>query len=661
MGRRVLLAFLLALGIAGFSTAGIAGVPNAPVFIEPHELAHPADVHMEIEGFGSSGGHSHASTDWEIRLASTNELVWKFTRATGFQRLHVHLPEGDYVGVSQLEHSTDYRVSARFRDSAVHVSDWSTRPFRTYDAEPPGDPDNAWTVEDGYKLEVFAGGFQLPVNIAFVPNPGPRRSDPYFYVAELYGNVKVVTRDGKVSTYAHGLLNFDPTADEFGSGEAGLAGLAIDPRSGDLFVTLVYEAARPPGAEETPVYGRVLRLKSKNRGRVMARKETVLNVNSHSMASTSHQISRATFGPDGKLYVHVGEGHAGGLPQSLESYLGKILRLNRDGSAPSDNPFYDGQPITPKDYVYTRGFRNPYGGDWRAKDGHLYVAENGPSVDRLSRQDRGENYGWGMTGVDRNEIMELRAIYNWSPAQAPVNAAWVQPETFGGSGFPVGKQDHLFVTLSGNTWTKGPSGQGKRIHEFVIDDQGELVGSGPTTFVEYDGTGYSNTVGLAAGPDGLYFSEFFKPNPSGNPPMTPHECCSRIFRVRHESTPPIDVPGNGTSGPDVLEGGPRANELHGLGGNDVLRGFGGNDVLLGGAGADRVWGGSGNDRLFGESGNDQLTGDAGADHVQAGRGADTVRVRGRGHDHVTCGPGDDRVIADRHDTVARSCERVNRG
>ena len=73
------------------------------------------------------------------------------------------------------------------------------------------------------------------------------------------------------------------------------------------------------------------------------------------MGGTSHQISKVSIGPDGKLYVHVGEGHAGAAPQSLESYLGKVLRVNKDGSAPADNPHYDGAPITPKDYVYTRG------------------------------------------------------------------------------------------------------------------------------------------------------------------------------------------------------------------------------------------------------------------------------------------------------------------
>ncbi len=160
-------------------------------------------------------------------------------------------------------------------DSNGDASPWASRKFKTYDPEPPGTP-GGWEVESGYKLEVFTGGFQLPVNIAFVPNPGPGAKDPYFYVSELFGNVKLVTRDGTVSTYAHGLLNFDPLSGPFSSGEAGLAGIVVDPPTGDLFVTLVYEAPAPPGAE-VPVYGRVLRLKSTDGGRTMSSMQTVFN------------------------------------------------------------------------------------------------------------------------------------------------------------------------------------------------------------------------------------------------------------------------------------------------------------------------------------------------------------------------------------------------
>ena len=92
--------------------------------------------------------------------------------------------------------------------------------------------------------ERFATGLQLPVNVAFLPNPGTGPDDPFFYVTELYGSVKMVTRSGQISDYATGLLNFDPNGVFPGSGEMGLVGVVVEPISGDLFVSAV-EAVPP--------------------------------------------------------------------------------------------------------------------------------------------------------------------------------------------------------------------------------------------------------------------------------------------------------------------------------------------------------------------------------------------------------------------------------
>ena len=105
--------------------------------------------------------------------------------------------------------------------------------------------------------------------------------------------------------------------------------------------------------------------------------------------------------------------------------------------------------------------------------------------------------------------MSINANYNWNPAHAPVNIAFVQSATFAGSQFPSGKLDHAFVSESGPTYATGPQTRGKRIVEFVLDANGNRI-SGPTTLVEYTGAGSGTVVGLAAGPDGLYFTELYK-------------------------------------------------------------------------------------------------------------------------------------------------------
>jgi PKD repeat protein/glucose/arabinose dehydrogenase len=360
-----------------------------------------------------------------------------------------------------------------------------------------------WAVRQaGFKVEVVATGFQLPVNITFVPDAGTQPADPFYYVSELYGTIKVVTRDGTVGDYATGLLDFDPTGNFPGSGEQGLTGIVVDPVSGDVFAAMLYDSPLNPGTH----YPKVDRFHSTDGGLTAATRTTILDMAGETQGQ-SHQISNLTIGPgDGKLYVHMGDGFDASTAQNLDSFRGKVLRLNLDGTADNANPFYDaGDGVTARDYVFAYGFRNPFGGAWRSADGRHYEVENGPSTDRFARVLMGTNYLWDGT----NASMANLAIYNWNPAVAPVNIAFTQMSTLAGSQFPAGKMDHAWVSESGPTYATGPVANGKRISEFVLDAGGNLV-SGPTPLIEYDGSGKATVAALAAGPDGLYFSDLYK-------------------------------------------------------------------------------------------------------------------------------------------------------
>ncbi|MFL6248775.1 MAG: PQQ-dependent sugar dehydrogenase [Thermoanaerobaculia bacterium] len=357
-----------------------------------------------------------------------------------------------------------------------------------------------WTVERGFRAEIFASGFQLPVSLVAVPNPGDAPDSPFLYVAELYGNVKVITRSGEVRTFATGLINFDPLAPIPGKGERGLGGITTDPNNGDVIVTGVYRH------ELSAQYAspRVLRLQSDDGGRTAARIMPVIEFPGES-TTASHQISNITFGPDGKLYVHVGSSFSW-IAQDMNTIDGKILRINGDGSAPADNPFYDASNgISATDYIFALGFRNHFGGAWRVADQSLYEVENGPSTDRLAKVVRGRNYLWD--GFDPS--MRNYAIYNWTSPVAPIQIAFTQPGRFDGSGFPESKLRSAFVTESGATWATGPQKHGKQITEFEIGFNETLV-SGPTTFAKYDGSGKATAAGLVAAPDGLYFTDLYR-------------------------------------------------------------------------------------------------------------------------------------------------------
>jgi glucose/arabinose dehydrogenase len=501
----------------------IFAMPTALAFAEPPEVAeilepapggaplNPADVHMEA--VFDDDEDEHKCSDWEIWTVppAPEEPVWQALCAEGVEKAHIHLGDGDFVnshaGRTELKYDTEYELRVRFRDDSGAPedgdwSDWQERRFRTVEEGPAGNKSEAWTARPGYVVEEFASGFQLPVNIAMVPDPGPHLGDPLFYVTELYGGIKVVTRDGVVRDYATDLLNYNPNGVFPGTGEQGLAGLVVEPESGDLFASLVYADEEAAG---NPHYTKVIRLHSdERRWEAVGEPETVLDMKE--LVGASHQVSHLEITPDGNMLVHNADGGFHNPPRDLESFRGKILRMTLEGEPVATNPFFteDGED-TPRDYVYSLGHRNPFGGAWRRSDSSYFVVENGPKTDRLVRINAGQDYGW--EGNDAN--MTIGASYNWFPAHAPVNIDFVEPDAFGGSGFPPVVQDHAFVTESGPTYASGPQVRGKRIVEFALGGSGELLG-GPLMLAEYTGTGRATAVGLAPGPDGLYFTDLYK-------------------------------------------------------------------------------------------------------------------------------------------------------
>jgi glucose/arabinose dehydrogenase len=523
-------AFLLLTGTAA------ATPPSTPTITEPSvdgQAVHPEDVHMEASGFFDADNDSHNCTDWEIWTAGLGQRIWHADCKTGLLAVHIHLGDGSYDSAAHLAFDSSYVLRARFHDSAAEIGGWALRTFLTIPPASPGG-DVAWTpVQPGYTIDEIADGLQLPTNIAFVPNPGSAPGDPVMYITELYGTIKVVTNDGAVSEYATGLLNFNPTGDFPGSGEQGLTGIVVDQASGDVFASLLYDASPPSG----PHYPQVVRFHSDDGGHTAATVRNVINMVGETQGP-SHQISNLSFGPDGKLYVHMGDGFDSARALDLNSFRGKVLRMNLDGSPPADNPFYNaGNGITATDYIYAYGLRNPFGGVWRASNGRHYDVEDGPSVDRMARIDPGVSYGYN--GSDAS--MLTNALYNWDPAHAPVNIAFVQSQTFGGSRFPSSQWDHAFVTESGPTYATGPQVWGKRIVEFDPDPDTGEIGGHPHDLVEYTGTGKATAVGLAAGPDGLYFTELYK-DLDYTSPIDPG---ARLFRIRYG--PPVTPTLTGTA------------------------------------------------------------------------------------------------------------------
>ncbi|GEM_PF-750034 len=346
---------------------------------------------------------------------------------------------------------------------------------------------NPWQLPAGFVMENVVSDLHLPVNLAFVTNPGPNPADPYFYISLLYGDIVMVQRNFEKRIFATGLLNFEATGEFPGSGEMGVTGITVDPLSGDVFAAMVYD-----NGGFGPLRNKVVRFHSSDGGRTADSLTTILD---EIPAGISHQIQALTIGPDGKLYVNIGDGLSPEAGPDLNDLRGKTLRLNLDGSMPEDNPF-------PGTLVYAKGFRNHFGAAWRAADGKLYISDNGQEKDdRLVKVEPGEDYGWNLEEPD----LTKGALFLWNPSVSPVAMDFFDAEFF-----PREYNGQLFVGLAGPAYWHGSTERGKKIQRFELDENGNVVNH--SIFLDYIGNGKATVIGVAFGSDGLYFTDLYGDN-----------------------------------------------------------------------------------------------------------------------------------------------------
>ncbi len=224
-------------------------------------------------------------------------------------------------------------------------------------------------------------------------------------VAVYDDRIFVTEKDGLIRVIQNNVLLESPLAalrpaDVF---DGGLLGIALHPNFADnhyIYVFLTYH-------ENGNLWNKILRItESENK---LQDAETIFDRIPGSSFTNGGFIK---FGPDEKLYVGTGTiSEASHLPQDLNSLSGKILRLNDDGSIPSDNPF-DGSP------VYSLGHRNPQGMTWDG-DGNMFAAEFGPEKnDEINLIQPGKNYGWPEQECSGGESFE-NAVLCYDPSIEP--------------------------------------------------------------------------------------------------------------------------------------------------------------------------------------------------------------------------------------------------
>jgi len=320
-----------------------------------------------------------------------------------------------------------------------------------------------------YTVETVASGLDHPWGLAFLP-------DGTKLVTERAGRLRIMGTDNALSAPVAGL----PPVDARGQG--GLLDVAIDPdfaRNG-----LIYWTYSEPGEGGTNGT-------SAARGKLIPgpspRVEAVQVIwrQTPKLDSTLHFGGRLVFAPDGKLFITTGdrsnlEGRM--QAQRLDGTLGKVIRINTDGSIPADNP-HVGKPGAKSD-IWSAGHRNLQAAAIDPATGKLWTVEHGAKGgDELNQPEAGKDYGWPSitygeeySGRPIGEGMTARAgleqpVYYWDPVIAPSGMAFYTADLF-----PAWKGSLLVGALRGQHVARLTLENGKVVgEERLFTELGERV------------------------------------------------------------------------------------------------------------------------------------------------------------------------------------------
>ena len=238
------------------------------------------------------------------------------------------------------------------------------------------------TLPIGFSDSVVAGRLSSPTSMEMAP-------DGRIFVTQQGGNLRVI-KNGQLLAAPFVSLSVDS------QGERGLLGVTFDPDfATNKFVYVYYTTS---GA---PVHNRVSRFTANGDVAAVGSEVAILDLDNLS-AATNHNGGAIHFGLDGKLYVAVGENANGANSQTLNNRLGKMLRVNSDGTIPIDNPFV-GTATGLNQAIWALGLRNPFTFAFQNGSGRMFINDVGQNTwEEINDGFAGSNYGWpseeGVTG-----------------------------------------------------------------------------------------------------------------------------------------------------------------------------------------------------------------------------------------------------------------------
>ena len=243
------------------------------------------------------------------------------------------------------------------------------------------------------------------------------------------GRVFVAEKRGRILVVENGQLLPDPfldiEVDNFN--ERGMNGIALDPNFAENHYIYVYYTVKNAN------HNRLSRFTAAG-NLVVSGSEMVL-IDFEPMSGGIHNGGSMVFGADGKIYIATGDGADVSVPQDMSKLLGKVLRVNTDGSIPTDNPFYETTSGLAR-AIYAVGFRNPFSMSIQATTGRIYIGDVGEgNAEEVNELAAGKNYGWPLiegyitTQTAPNNYQDPVYAYPHSEGCAIVGGTFYDPTT----------------------------------------------------------------------------------------------------------------------------------------------------------------------------------------------------------------------------------------
>jgi glucose/arabinose dehydrogenase len=324
--------------------------------------------------------------------------------------------------------------------------------------------------------------------------------DGRLFVAEQAGRVRIAKPDGTLTTF----LNISTNVDA--SGDHGLQALTFDPGfSTNRYVYLQYTK------KTTPAHNRIVRVTASGDKVVAGSEKLIFRLNNQAQAHTyTHHMGGAIdFGKDGKLYIATGDNETPTNSQQLTNLFGKLLRINKDGTIPTDNPFYKrtkGQNRA----IWARGLRNPFKMAVKPGKGTIFINDVGGSgsqaYEEINRGAKGANYGFPVVEGPAKNPKFTKPIYSYrhkTTTQCCVitGGAFYDPRT---ERFPKQYVGDYFFTDNSGEWirvrdsatgkvttfaTGIPAGIGTGSRDLEVSKNGSLyqLGNGYLAKISYTG------------------------------------------------------------------------------------------------------------------------------------------------------------------------------